>query len=96
MMKYTWMVEVTYDGYDNGFDRELEASVGRDSAGAGYAFTGLRDISFEFKQGPAAKRAAQKLKRRKRVNSVTLTKYDDRNWEAAEHIYLKPKRRKRK
>ncbi len=68
MKSKTYRVVVCYHGYDVGYERELEATVGRRSDGAGLGF-GVRDIDWHFKTKAAAEKAVKKLRRFRRYQT---------------------------
>ncbi len=85
--KYTWILTATYQDYDSDYDYKLCKKVGRLSTGSGYGlFNGHRNIDWEFKQEPAARRAHTKLKQMKRVFRTSLEKMNE-DWEPIEVDY---------
>lgn len=88
-MKKLITVTAIYDGFDPDFDERLENAVGRGSSGSG--FGGERDICWDYRIKKAAERAANKLKRFKRVTKVNIcvTDEDSDVWEPLESYDIK-------
>ncbi len=58
------VLEASYKGYDHAKDAKIKKAAGRQDDGSGYGFANQeRDITFGFKQRPAAERAAQRIRR---------------------------------
>jgi hypothetical protein len=89
MREYIVCADYDFDWDYTVKDYRLEQSVGRDTSGSGCG-CGFRDVSWMFKQYPAARRAAMKLKRFRFINSVSILTWNTKINEYDAEELIKP------
>lgn len=73
-----WNVVASYEGYDPVFDKRLERAVSRECSGSGFGLMdGMRDINWRCRDETKAREVAVRLRRFKRVTSVSVDHLDE-------------------